>query len=436
VSHKPTRRVVAPIPDGRIAGWLLLAVAALVLAAGLRAVAPTPADARARLTQCGNNVDDDHDGKTDFPAEPGCTSAADNNEADPANARACSDGMDNDGDGKTDYPAEPGCASAADNNEADPTNRPACSDGSDNDVDGATDYPSDRGCTSASDTSEADKACSDGQDDDGDGLIDFPSDLGCSSPTDTDETDPPQCDDGRDNDGDGTLDFDTSIPGQTADSDCASALDTLEAPGPVARCADGKDNDGDGKIDYPADPGCTSPTDNEEADAPPLLVFQLPASCNDGRDNDSDGKTDFPADPGCSSSDDDDETDVAVRASSDQQQMLTPFPVVRLRGRVDRSSTRITLFTVRAPSASRVSTYCSGPSCPRRRLSVVAGRRTVRVRRFERRLRAGTVLRIYVTKPGFVGKYTRFRIINGRAPLRVDRCVRQPGSRPHTCTGS
>ena len=31
---------------------------------------------------------------------------------------ACSDGVDNDGDGFTDYPADPGCTSAADNDEA------------------------------------------------------------------------------------------------------------------------------------------------------------------------------------------------------------------------------------------------------------------------------------------------------------------------------
>jgi hypothetical protein len=33
---------------------------------------------------------------------------------------ACSDGIDNDGDGKVDYPADPGCGSASDTDEADP----------------------------------------------------------------------------------------------------------------------------------------------------------------------------------------------------------------------------------------------------------------------------------------------------------------------------
>jgi hypothetical protein len=97
---------------------------------------------------------------------------------------------------------------------------------------------------------------------------------------------------------------------------------------------------------------------------------------------------------------------------------------------------RITLFSVRAPAASQVSAYCKGSSCPRKRVTILAGRRVVRVRQFERRLRGGTVLTIYVTKPGFIGKYTRFRIMNGRAPLRVDRCARSPGSRARSCPTS
>jgi hypothetical protein len=51
-------------------------------------------------------------------------------------APACSDGLDNDGDGKIDYPADPGCSSAADTNETDP---PACSNGIDDDGDGLSD---------------------------------------------------------------------------------------------------------------------------------------------------------------------------------------------------------------------------------------------------------------------------------------------------------
>ncbi len=66
---------------------------------------------------------------------------------------ACSDGVDNDGDGLVDYPNDPGCSSASDDDERDP---PQCSDGRDNDGDGLIDYPDDPGCSSAQDDDETD----------------------------------------------------------------------------------------------------------------------------------------------------------------------------------------------------------------------------------------------------------------------------------------
>src|SRR5690606_14979255 len=61
----------------------------------------------------------------------------------------CNDSTDNDGDGNTDYPADPGCASPSDNDETDdcpsgPT-CPVCANGVDDDGDGLTDYPNDPG---------------------------------------------------------------------------------------------------------------------------------------------------------------------------------------------------------------------------------------------------------------------------------------------------
>jgi hypothetical protein len=65
--------------------------------------------------------------------------------------RACDDGKDNDGDGLIDYPEDPDCEDAADDNEG----VPACSDGIDNDRDGHIDAEDD-GCSSANDTNEDD----------------------------------------------------------------------------------------------------------------------------------------------------------------------------------------------------------------------------------------------------------------------------------------
>ncbi|MBI5621355.1 DUF4215 domain-containing protein, partial [Candidatus Falkowbacteria bacterium] len=105
---------------------------------------------------------------------------------------ACSDGIDNDGDGLTDYPDDPGCLSPSDddeyntpeeiislcgNNELDDNEE--CDDG--NTIDGD-------GCSSSCQIeSVLLAACSDGIDNDGDGLTDYPDDPGCLSPSDDDE---------------------------------------------------------------------------------------------------------------------------------------------------------------------------------------------------------------------------------------------------------
>ncbi|MBA3299820.1 MAG: hypothetical protein H0U24_07055 [Thermoleophilaceae bacterium] len=105
----------------------------------------------------------------------------------------CSDGKDNDGDGKIDFPADPGCSSALDDDETDAkksATKAACEDGEDNDGDGKVDFPDDPGCSSRKDDSEenADKAaCEDGRDNDGYGRGDFPDDPGCSSRKDDSE---------------------------------------------------------------------------------------------------------------------------------------------------------------------------------------------------------------------------------------------------------
>lgn len=69
------------------------------------------------LPQCSDGKDNDVDVKIDFPTDPGCKSAEDDDETDPPQ---CSDGKDNDGDGLIDFPADKGCTSVEDNDETDP----------------------------------------------------------------------------------------------------------------------------------------------------------------------------------------------------------------------------------------------------------------------------------------------------------------------------
>ena len=71
---------------------------------------------------CDDRIDNDGDGRVDYPEDPGCTSPFDNDEAEPANTvvPACSDGIDNDGDGLADFPEDPGCGNRFDPIEEDP----------------------------------------------------------------------------------------------------------------------------------------------------------------------------------------------------------------------------------------------------------------------------------------------------------------------------
>jgi hypothetical protein len=216
-----------------------------------------------------------------------------------------------------------------------------------------------------------------------------------------------------------------------------SAVPTALAAPPTNQCADGIDNDGDGLIDYPQDPGCDSARDNDETDPPPPA-----AQCADGIDNDGDGKIDL-ADPGCVNSTDNDETDppppvfVSVpatpAATPSGPRFLSPFPIVRVRGRLRPHGVTIDLLNVRAPRGSRIEVRCRGRRCPRRRQVRRARPSAMRFRAFERTLPAGVMLEVFVTRSGRIGKYVSFKIRAGRPPLRRDRCV-LPGKRvPRAC---
>jgi hypothetical protein len=104
---------------------------------------------------------------------------------------------------------------------------------------------------------------------------------------------------------------------------------------------------------------------------------------------------------------------------------------VRIAGRTTRHGARIRLLSVDAPKGSTILVRCNGRSCPfktRRRTASY-----LRVRRLERALRAGVTIRIYVTGPSAIGKYTLFKIVKHRTPVRVDGCVLPGSQKPVDC---
>jgi len=121
---------------------------------------------------------------------------------------------------------------------------------------------------------------------------------------------------------------------------------------------------------------------------------------------------------------------------------LSPFPLVRMAGRIGKNGTRFRVLTVDAPTGSTVTVRCKGRGCPfgkstraaraGERLAYAA--RKVRIRKLERRLlRPGVLIKIYVTRAGSIGKYTSIKIRRAKPPKRLDRCLMPGNTKPVQC---
>jgi Bacterial Ig-like domain len=114
-------------------------------------------------------------------------------------------------------------------------------------------------------------------------------------------------------------------------------------------------------------------------------------------------------------------------------QLLSPFPLVRISGTLTPIGARIRLLSVRASPGTlvrvTVNPGCSGKRRSARRCRVLrvagtVGRRAViRFSGLARTYRSGTVIVVRVWRADRIGKYTRFTIMRGKAPRRVDQCL-------------
>ncbi|MEZ4470923.1 MAG: hypothetical protein R3F60_09005 [bacterium] len=333
------------------------------------------------LAQCLNRLDDDGDGRIDYPADPGCERATDRDETDPDPLPACADDEDNDGDGLVDYPLDVGCRAASDNDEVDvcgdgvrflqyPVGEPFIlddtSEGGSNIFQGScgganaaekvylyenpfnaqltfsVDHPetadntllyirstclgAELGCNNGNPVNMSTKGTvSIERAAPGDYFIFVDARFGLGGPVKLSvevERLPAGCADARDNDEDGFIDAD--------DVGCSDPMDEDERDPPEGaprpQCWNQLDDDGDGIIDYPFEPGCVGKGDDDETDP-----RQAPA-CANGRDDDMDGRVDFPADVGCAARGDLDETDPrnAPQCSNridDDRDNLTDYPL-------------------------------------------------------------------------------------------------------------
>jgi large repetitive protein len=299
---------------------------------------------------CSDTIDDDGDGKLDYPNDPGCAGPEDATESDvcataptdPA-CPLCGNGLDDDGDGQTDYPGDPTCVAASSRNEACAQSEPlivatqplttGTTAGAANDFTPPPGNYNGHACSTTGTHSAPDRAIQ----------LDVPAMSSLSlrlNPVSFNSSHvllgascagmPIDCHDNPTSmvlssvaagryylivDGYSTASgtFTLNVSGTIANGgSCEAPLAQSGAlacgPGYACRgvagsrmcqpaeCNDGVDNNGTGGIDYPADPGCTSKTDNSEDTVCPGVSCP---KCADGLDNDGDTLIDYPADTGC-----------------------------------------------------------------------------------------------------------------------------------------
>jgi hypothetical protein len=131
-----------------------------------------------------------------------------------------------------------------------------------------------------------------------------------------------------------------------------------------------------------------------------------------------------------------------IRVTAPALSPMQPFPVVRIAGVQTRSGVNLNSLAAQAPRGARVTVSCRGRGCPAKsetRMATSSRRKAwstsveVAFRRFERSLRAGIVLEIRVSKPGTIGKYTRFSIRRSKLPVRSDACLASTEPKPIRC---
>jgi PKD repeat protein len=122
-------------------------------------------------------------------------------------------------------------------------------------------------------------------------------------------------------------------------------------------------------------------------------------------------------------------------SSSRRLRLMSPFPIIRIRGLLYARYVRISVLSVRAPKGATIKVLCHGRSCgkPRYSKKVRTAARSLRFSGYERRLRAGTVIEVFVTSKNVIGKYTRFTMRSNAAPVRRDLCLRPGSSKPVKC---
>ncbi|MEA2331376.1 MAG: hypothetical protein QOH58_1514 [Thermoleophilaceae bacterium] len=93
---------------------------------------------------------------------------------------------------------------------------------------------------------------------------------------------------------------------------------------------------------------------------------------------------------------------------------------------------------VRVPGRSTVTVKCKGHGCPRGALRKRAKKTAqLRFKKLEGSLRAGTQITVIVTRPGYIGQYTTYKVRGkNRRPVRRELCIWPGAKKPRACPTS
>jgi hypothetical protein len=91
------------------------------------------------------------------------------------------------------------------------------------------------------------------------------------------------------------------------------------------------------------------------------------------------------------------------------------------------------VLSIQAPRGALTRVRCKGNGCPKVTRRKRSKGKRVRFKSFERSIAAGAKLEIFIVAKGRIGKYTSFKMLRGKPPIRTDACVMPGKKKPRPC---